>query len=280
MKYSIDTLLQNAVLELKSADIGFDIKPRMESEILLSFILNVPRTYLHTHNTQNIKDSVVENYMKLVAMRKRGKPIEYITQNASFYGRNFYVNSSVLIPRPETEILIDKASELISTYHLKHIVEVGIGSGIITTTLALMHPQCHFFATDISKKALKVAKKNINTYAKNANITLSHSSILPPNAPPFDLLISNPPYIKNDYSINKSLCFEPSIALFGGEDGLDVYRAIFDRISSCHQIWILCEIGYDQKTPIATMLHNLQAQNIEFYKDLSGWDRGFCAYFL
>lgn len=277
MSSSIDELLQSATKELSSVAQSLHLKPRMESELLLSFVLKLPRIYLHTHSTQILESTLVQHYLSLIALRKQGTPLEYITQSASFYGYDFFVNPSVLIPRPETEILIDKARELIHTHHIHSIVEVGIGSGIITATLAKLEPQCRFFATDVSQEALYVAQKNIITYAPNADITLCHCSIIPPDVPPFELLISNPPYIRDDYPIEKPLLFEPHLALFGGKDGLDVYRKILQAIKTHTNIWLLCEMGYDQKEAISELLRD--ALNVSFYKDLSGWDRGFSAYF-
>ncbi len=279
MKCSIESLLKQATLELRQVAQSLYLKPQMESEILLSFLLQVPRVYLHTHSTQYIESTTAKSYFALINERKSGKPIEYITQSANFYGRAFFVNPDVLIPRPETEMLIDIAHHLINTHHIQSIAEIGIGSGIITTTLALISPTCHFFATDISKAALKVAQKNIATYAPNANITLQHCDILPSPAPSFDLLISNPPYIEDDYPISRALNFEPKTALFGGKDGLDIYRQIFKHLSEVSNVWLLCEIGYNQKQALSTMLANANAQNIVFHKDLSGWDRCVCAYF-
>ena len=277
MKSSIDELLQTATIELSSVAKTLSLKPRFESEILLSFVLKVPRIYLHTHSTQYIETALKEHFFSLIALRKKGTPIEYITQNASFYGYDFFVNPNVLIPRPETEILIDKAREIIHAYHIHSIAEIGIGSGIITTTLALLEPQCRFFATDISQKALQVAQKNIATFAPNADITLHHCSILPANAPHFELLISNPPYISEDYPISRPLLYEPKVALFGGKDGLDVYKEILKEIKKRKNIWLLCEMGFNQKEAISTLLQD--AKDVAFYTDLSGLDRGFSAYF-
>ncbi|CUU40494.1 MULTISPECIES: peptide chain release factor N(5)-glutamine methyltransferase [Helicobacter] len=278
MKHSIDELLQRATSDLSLVAQNLSLKPKMESEILLGFVLDVPRIYLHTHGAQIIESTLATHFLSLVSRRKNGMPIEYLTQKASFYGFDFFVNPSVLIPRPESEILIDKARELIHKHNITSIAEIGIGSGILTTTLARLEPQCRFFATDISQEALYVARQNIATHAPNADITLHHCSILPPDMSSFELLISNPPYIRDDYPISKPLRYEPQIALFGGKDGLDVYREILKTIEGRTNIWLLCEMGYDQKEAMGILLQN--AKNVEFYKDLSGWDRGFSAYFM
>lgn len=274
---SIDALLEDSISRLCQADVTFELKPRYESELLLSFLLGVSRTYLHTHSTQNIESTLVQRFYTLINERAKGKPIEYITHQANFYGRSFYVDERVLIPRPETEILIDKADEIIKKQKLDFIAEVGVGSGIITTTLALLHPQCHFFATDISEQALEVSKRNIITYAPNADITLQCCSLLPSHIVP-QLIISNPPYIRDDYPISAPLHYEPKIALFGGKDGLDILKSLIDECTT-RQVWLLCEMGYDQKAALEHILEQNGAKHICFYKDLSGWDRGFSAYF-
>lgn len=274
MTHTIDTLLDSAILKLSQVAETLQLKPRFESEILLSFVLQVSRVYLHTHNKQNVNLTQAEHFLALVDERTKGKPIEYITQSANFYEHIFYVNESVLIPRPESEILVQKANELITQHNLESIAEVGIGSGILSITLSLLHPQCRFFATDISQKALEVAQKNISTLAPNSNITLKHCSLLPSSWQDIELIISNPPYICDDYPISQPLTYEPSIALFGGKDGLDILKALILEAKH-HQAYLLCEIGYDQRNALTHFLEQHNAKAIHFYKDLSGLDRGF-----
>lgn len=274
MAYSIKTLLDSATLKLSQVAESLHLRPRFESELLLSFVLKVERIYLHTHSSQNVNPAQAEYFLTLIRQRAKGKPIEYITQSASFYEHTFYVDDSVLIPRPESEILIQKASELIAGHNIKSIAEVGIGSGILSITLSLLHPQCHFFATDISQKALEVAQKNINALAPDSNITLKHCSLLPSLWQDIQLIISNPPYICESYPTSLPLTYEPSIALFGGKDGLDILKALI--LEAKHrQAYLLCEIGYDQKNALEQILTEHNAKDIEFYKDLSGLDRGF-----
>lgn len=277
MKSSIEALLKQGSLELQNVAEELNLKPHFESEILLAFTLKKPRVYLHTHTKDSVESPLAEHYLSLIKMRKNGMPIEYITQSASFYGYEFFVNPDVLIPRPETELLIEEARAIIEAHNIRSIAEIGIGSGVITTTLARLMPQCHFFATDISLEALNVAKQNIATHAKEANITLRHCAYLPNDMPNFELLVSNPPYIEEGYPISKPLTFEPKVALFGGKDGLDVYREIIKLVSNYSNVWLVCEIGYNQKAALEALLKG--AKHIHFFKDLSGLDRGFSAYF-
>lgn len=274
MTYSIDTLLDSATSTLSQVAQSLHLKPRFESELLLSFVLKVDRVYLHTHSTQSVNPTQAKHFLSLVEERAKGKPIEYITQSASFYEHTFYVNESVLIPRPESEILIQKGSKLITEQKIESIAEVGIGSGILSITLSLLHPQCRFFATDISQKALEVTQKNIHSLAPDSNITLKHCSLLPSSWQDIELIISNPPYICDDYPISLPLTYEPSIALFGGKDGLDILKALIVEAKN-RKAFLLCEIGYDQKNALEQILTQHNAKDIEFYKDLSGLDRGF-----
>ena len=274
MTYNIKALLDSATSTLSQVAQSLHLKPRFESELLLSFVLKVERIYLHTHSTQSVNPTQAKHFLSLVEKRAKGKPIEYITQSASFYEHTFYVNESVLIPRPESEILIQKASEIITRHNIESIAEVGIGSGILSITLSLLHPQCHFFATDISQKALEVTQKNIHSLAPDSNITLQHCSLLPSSWQDIELIISNPPYICDDYPISLPLTYEPSIALFGGKDGLDILKALIIEAKD-RKAFLLCEIGYDQKNTLEQILAQHNAKDIEFYKDLSGLDRGF-----
>ncbi|TLD97470.1 peptide chain release factor N(5)-glutamine methyltransferase [Helicobacter jaachi] len=274
MTYSIDRILLDSIAKLTKAP--FALKARYESELLLSFVLNKPRVFLHAHSEQIIESSLAEQFFLLINERVEGKPIEYITQSANFYGRAFYVNPSVLIPRPETEILIDTASHIIKKHNIKYIAEIGIGSGIITATLALLHPQCVFFATDISSAALEVAHKNIATHAPNAQIELQCGSLLADSIKKCELIVSNPPYISTDYPISLPLSFEPKIALFAGSEGLDVLQDVIIE-SKARRARLICEIGYEQKDKLLPLLKD--AKEVQFYKDLSGFDRGFSANF-
>lgn len=281
MPLCIAQALKNASFKLKEASIRhqFELREHLESEILLAFVLQQPRVYLHTHSTDILDDVFLKRFEHCIALRAQGEPIEYITNQVSFYERDFFVNPHTLIPRPETEILIDIASQIITAHHLTRIVEIGTGSGIISTTLAIKCPKSHFIATDINAEILKVAQKNITHYHLNEHITLlQHNILYDPLPKPCEILISNPPYIKDHYPISKPLTYEPPHALFGGKEGLDVILALI-RVAAQNHLWLVCEIGYDQKAILSEILEKYQAQKVAFYKDLSGWDRGFSAKF-
>lgn len=285
MNSEIDSVLRKGAQKLQNAfdTLRLEARARLESEILLAHILQVPRIYLHTYPQKPLLDSQIEHFYSLIEQRAQGKPIEYLTYKAQFYGLDFALTEDVLIPRPETEILVDKAREIIARENPSFIAEVGVGSGVITTTLATLHPHCHYLATDINPKALQITRSNINTHAPNANITLVQCSILNcleqmPHFRP-QVILSNPPYIAQDYPLPKPVSFEPANALFAGIDGLEILKLLISESARLKKVWLVCEMGYDQKAPLRDILKSHKAKNVEFYQDLSGLDRGFVAYF-
>lgn len=284
MSCSCDSLLRYATekLQIAFSKLKLDARARLESELLLAHILQVSRVFLHTHPEKTLSDSQKEQFLSLIEQRAQGKPIEYLTLKAQFYSQEFAIQEGVLIPRPETEILVDKAHQLIIQQNLHSIAEVGVGSGVITIMLASFHPHKHFLATDINPKALELTESNIATHIKDADITLAHCSLLEclPQMPHFQpqIIISNPPYIAHNECLQKPLSFEPTNALFAGQDGLEILKLLIQE-SARLKVWLLCEIGYRQKSSLEHILRKYHAKNVCFYKDLSGLDRGFVAYF-
>ncbi|NLY04031.1 MAG: peptide chain release factor N(5)-glutamine methyltransferase [Campylobacter sp.] len=202
-----------------------------------------------------------------------GIPLEYITGTASFMGRDFKVDKNVLIPRFETEILVKKTLDIASRFENPRICEIGVGSGIISITLKNELKNCSITATDISIKALEIAKFNADKF--NADIEFSHTSLLDKVVGNFDIIISNPPYIKNSYELDKWVKNEPKEALFGGENGDEILKQIINLAKDRTKI-LACEIGYDQKNSLEKALKKV-GFNYSFYKDLAGFDRGFVA---
>lgn len=212
-------------------------------------------------------------YIDLVKRYANGEPLEYITESCEFYGLKFHVKKGVLIPRFETEILIQKALNLLSNLNSPRICEIGFGSGIISIILAKNIKNANIVATDISKTALEVANKNAKMHG--VNVEFINTSFLDNISGEFDLIISNPPYISNSYKLDKWVLNEPKEALFGGEVGDEILHKIIE-ISVNRAKFLACEIGYDQKTSIEQKLKECGFQ-VEFYKDLAGFDRVFLA---
>lgn len=200
-----------------------------------------------------------------------GYPLEYITNKASFYGLDFYVKDGVLVPRTETEILIDKILEL--NLQDPKICEIGFGSGIVSIVLKKLIPNAQITATDISQIALEVASKNASKFGVCVDFVISN--LLDKVSGNFDLIVSNPPYIANGYKLDKWVLSEPKEALFGGECGDEILKKIIE-ISSSRCEFLACEMGYDQKKSMQETLSKFGFE-ARFYKDYSDFDRGFVA---
>ncbi len=250
--------------------------PKKEAMILLSFLLKKDNVYIFLH--ENDEFNFLNEYKKILKRRIDFEPIEYITNSVSFYSKQFFIDKGALIPRPETELLIDEILKNIENKNqILNIAEIGIGSGVISIILALSLKNAHFIATDISNDALKIAKKNINKFNLENKIKLFQTSYLDNISDKIDILISNPPYVANEFKIDKSLEYEPREAIFGGEKGYEIYENIIQIAKDKNVKLLSCEIGYDQKKPISSILQEKGFKNFYFYKDLANLDRGFIA---
>ncbi len=249
--------------------------PQKEAIILATHTLNVSETYLFLH-----EDDIFEKHEKFTTFVKRrgeGEPIEYITNKVSFYSREFFIDKGALIPRPETELLIDEVIKNVKEFQAEElcIAEIGTGSGIISIVLALLLPKAKVIATDISKAALKIAKSNIKKYALEDRIKLYHTSYLDGVHEDIDIIVSNPPYVSNDFKIDKPLEYEPKEAIFGGKKGDEILFDIISITKDKNVMLLACEMGYDQRDSISSYLTYKSLKDFYFYKDLAGLDRGF-----
>jgi release factor glutamine methyltransferase len=203
------------------------------------------------------------------------EPIEYITERVSFYAEEFIITPGVLIPRPETELLIDEVVKRLKDHPPFTMAEIGIGSGIISIMLSKLLPNItHIYATDINPIAIDLTKRNID-YHDNSTIEVRESSLLDSVSERVEVIVSNPPYIANDYVIDKNLTYEPSSALFGGDEGDELLKEIIDLAFEREVKILACEMGYDQKDKITHYLKERAYLSLEFYRDYSGFDRGF-----
>lgn len=264
----------------ESAGFGLDY-PRitLESELLLCFVLQKERVFLHAHSEDALSPNELRRFFQLIWRRFHAEPIEYITKHVSFYGRDFFIQHGALIPRCESEILIQKTQELIIHHEITQIAEVGIGSGALSITLLLHNPQLRIFATDISKEALEVARENIQRFSLGRAILLFCGEFLEPliqrNLPIPELIIANLPYIPNGTKLPSPLGYEPQTALFGGTRGIEAIEELL-RVCKKHGVkFVVCEMGFDQKALIQEIVKPLGYKKLEFYKDLSNHDRGF-----
>ena len=246
-----------------------------EAAILLAHHLGRDRLWLITHDDETVKNP--SDYFALVKRRLLHEPIEYITGNVSFYGETFHIAPGALIPRPETELLIDHAKEIIEMNNIQRVAEIGTGSGIIAVMLAHFFADLQITATDINPEALKIAKTNARKFGVSDKITFVETSFLEGINQNFDMIISNPPYIAEGFALEKPLAYEPQNALFGGTRGDEILRKIIDIAAARNISFLLCEMGYDQKTPLSAYMTQKGIQNYRFYRDYSGFDRGFLA---
>lgn len=247
--------------------------PQKEAMILLAHVLGCETSWLLSHSNDEI--SIDEHFFELLKRRVSHEPLEYILGKASFYGKEFNVDSRVLIPRPETEILVDKAVELARELPQNaHIVEIGCGSGIISIMLSLLLPEAKLTAVDISMDALNVSKQNAQKHGVDKNIIFIESSYLDNVEGNIDMIVSNPPYIANDESLGIGLSYEPSLALYGGSRGDEMLCHIVDLFQERKAKALACEMGYDQREPMRLCAQS-KGLEIEFYKDLASLDRGF-----
>ncbi len=245
-----------------------------EAQLLIMRFLNVDELWLIMHKNEEVKN--VDKLFEWVDRRKNYEPFEYITNSVSFYSQEFYIDKGALIPRPETELLIDEIVKKVDDKNSEMtFVEVGVGSGIISIVLAQIFKKAKFIAIDISKEALAVAKINLNKYNLQKRIELRLGSLLDPVDERIDYLVSNPPYIENGVELEFNLSYEPQNALFGGAIGDEIIKKLLDEVLRRKINLFSCEMGYDQKDKISHYLKNKNYKELNFYKDLSGFDRGF-----
>lgn len=245
---------------------------------LLSYVLKKDRVYLTINSDTALTDTEYAEFTKCIEQIIDGKPLQYITQKQEFMGIDFFVNEDVLIPQPDTEILVETVLDICERYGEQslRILDLCTGSGAIAISLSkILNTQV--FASDVSAKALKVAEKN--NVMNNTKVEFIESNLFKQiNGEKFDIIVSNPPYIKNEEIklLSKQVQNEPYIALAGGEDGLDFYRKIIDEAYKyINKNGYLClEIGYDQKEDLIKLIK--QNENYEYencIKDLSNNDR-------
>jgi release factor glutamine methyltransferase len=245
-------------------------RPRFEAAILLGRASGLSRAELALKEEALIDDAPFE---AMIARRERGEPIEYITGFAGFYSREFLCESGVLIPRPETEFLVDRALALAKDFAAPIFAEIGVGSGAVALTLLALEPNARVIATDISVEAIALAAKNAERFGVADRLELICANLLEGVNSRFDILLSNPPYIRADYPLPRPVLFEPKTALIGGERGTEILEAII----ALKKPILACECGYDQEEILRAKLDENGYRSVAFYKDYAGLTRGFTA---
>ena len=241
---------------------------------LLSLVLGKSNTELYMQNDYVLGDKQQQQLSNFIQQREQGVPFAYLSGKKGFYHLDFKVTKDTLIPRPETELLIDIILDLLNKNQKYQVLDLGTGSGIIAVTLADINPRWKVSATDFSQAALNVAKINATT-----NINFTQGSWFDAvTDQTFDLIVSNPPYIEENDVYLKDLTYEPQTALVSGEDGLDDIRIIINNTPKYLNKggYLLLEHGYNQQQQITKLL-NKAFHNIKIFKDYNGNDRAVLA---
>ncbi len=253
--------------------------PKLKARLLLQYVLKKPRQYLIVYDNQKLTDKEEQEYLKYIELLTQGEPIEHITHQKEFMKLNFYVDENVLIPRQDTEVLVEEVMKIAKKIRARKILDLCTGSGAIAISLAKYLENIQLTALDISGKALDIAIANAKNNHVQDKITFVESNLFQDlGQEKYDIIVSNPPYIrrKEIETLDKEVRREPRLALDGGEDGLDFYRNIIDKGYEYLKYggYICLEIGYDQKEEVMKIIKD-KKQYIETYckKDLYDNDR-------
>lgn len=259
------------------------LRNKIETEILLADYYGISRERIFTHPSAKISGKNFNGFLAKCASRAHGKPLAYLTHHKEFFGLDFYVDERVLIPRSETEILIEMVVDPTS------ICDIGTGSGCIAISLAKAWPDAKITACDISSEALKVAKKNAKIHDVLDRVEFIKSDLMSAvSGRHFDCIVANLPYIAENekHLVDKEvLDYEPKEALFGGKTGLELFEKLFKQLSpltppACRQAGcpssLVCEIGFNQRPAIKKLIKRYFGNvDVEWKKDLAGIDRVF-----
>jgi release factor glutamine methyltransferase len=275
----LSKILQGAVHRLESAGIE---NSRLEAEILLAHLLQISRIELYTRWDEECQDFPAQEFQTLVFRRSRHEPLAYLIGQREFWSLDFTVSPSVLIPRPETEFVVEAAVRSVFSSPAR-IVDVGTGSGNIAVCLARQIPQSRIFALDISQAALMVARRNAALHQVSGQIMFLQADLLSPFAPnlpsrTIDCVVSNPPYIPSadiPALAPDVRSFEPQLALDGGADGLSYYRRLIQESRGILKAggWLILEMGYGQKDALVREVHSRGYEVQEIIADYAGIDR-------
>lgn len=250
--------------------------PIFEARILACHALNVPRSWLIAHADEVVSDGITPSLESLFRRRREGEPIAYLTGEREFWGMSLAVSPEVLIPRPETELAVERVLELSVGLTSPRILDLGTGSGAIAIALARERPDAKIWASDASSSALAIAKGNAMRHAVRVEFACGEW-FAPLHDQYFDIIVSNPPYITDSdpHLSEGDLRYEPRAALVGGRDGLDCVRHIADaaRAYLVPGGWLVLEHGYDQGEACVRLLEDLGYGGVRDNQDLAGHPR-------
>lgn len=254
----ISEAMKKAMIELKNDNIEF---PKLKSRLLMQFVLNKSRQYVIVNDMEELDKDKEKQYFNFVKKLRQGFPIEHITHQKEFMKLNFFVDENVLIPRQDTEILVEEVINIAKKNNSKKILDLCTGSGAIAVSIAKYIPDAQVTAIDVSSEALKIAKKNAISNEVADRITFINSDMFTNlNEEKFDIIVSNPPYIRTEVikDLENEVKKEPYMALDGGEDGLYFYKKIVQESYRYLKFggYVCLEIGFDQKFDIIELIEN------------------------
>ncbi|MGE5205918.1 MAG: peptide chain release factor N(5)-glutamine methyltransferase [Chlamydiota bacterium] len=263
--------IQNAARRLQDAHVG---SPRMNAELLATFVLGCDRAYLYAHGDRALTKDEIARYDDALGERARGVPAQYITGHQEFWGMDLIVSPAVLIPRPETEHLIETVLELARERSAQRIVDVGTGSGCVALALAKEFPWAEIHATEVSPEALEMARANAARHQLQQRIQFHQADLLAGmEKAAFDYVVSNPPYI-GDWEADSVEAqvrrFEPRLALFAGPTGLEVFARLIPQAHKALQPggWLVMEMGHSSRDQVCELLKDWE--EIRVTNDLQG----------
>jgi release factor glutamine methyltransferase len=266
---TVGDLLKQGIAKLQ----GVSGTPRSDVQTMIAHVIDKPREYIIAHTEAVLTADQLHTFEKLLTLRSRGMPLAYIVGRRAFFDRDFRINPHVLIPRPETEHVVEEALEWVKGRPVQ-LVDVGTGSGVIALTLAAKLPNAQVLATDVSAAALLVARENA---AGLQNVTFIQGDLLAPLHGSFDVICANLPYIATgEMNVLDVAKFEPHVALDGGGDGLVLIRKLLDQAPSrlAKPGLLLMEHGADQGPAVAELAQKaFPDANVRIVKDLAGLDR-------
>ncbi|MFC1598954.1 peptide chain release factor N(5)-glutamine methyltransferase [Patescibacteria group bacterium] len=266
--------IKEIIIKYSANLIGKSASPILDIELLLAKTINQAKEYLYKNPDKKLTTKQLKFFLNLVERRSKGEPIAYILGYQEFFNLKLKVNKNVLIPRPETELLVEQVLEFTKTNKIKSIADIGTGSGAIIIALA-KNLKAEFYGSDISSQALALAKENAKTH--KVKIKFYKGNLLEPlKSDQLDIIVANLPYLTTKELNNPSIQHEPKLALAGGKDGLNIFIEFFQHLKQYNQRpkLILLEIGYKQ----AQSLKNISKIYLPKYKykvkkDLCGLDR-------
>lgn len=276
MNMTIREAISKASLQFKTKNIE---APKLKARLLMQFILKQTRQYIIVYDEKNLTLKQEKRYFEKVEKIIQGIPLQHITHQQEFMKMNFYVSKDVLIPRPDTEVLVEEVIKIAKKINAKKILDLCTGSGAIAISLAKYIPNSQITATDISHKALEIAEKNAKNNEVDKQIAFLYSDLLQQiPKEKYDMIVSNPPYIQRGLikSLEEEVQKEPQIALDGGWDGLDFYRRIIKQADEYLKYggYLCLEIGYDQKIDVIDLIEQEEKYTDTYgKKDLYGNDR-------